>query len=129
MPTHTLAILVVDDCPDTVATYHDLFQFEGYDVRTAVNNDEVRTALDGWQPDVAILDLLMPRTDGLELARQLRAPGATRPVLVALTGLPAEMCRGRAQEAGFDHFFVKPAEPNEMLRLLHAYADSLANRR
>lgn len=128
MPTYPLAILVVDDCPDTVATYRDPFQLEGYDVRSATSGDELRTLLNGWEPDVAILDLLMPRTDGLELARQLRAPSAERPVLVAVTGMSAEPWQQRAQEVGFHHYFLKPTEPGELMRLLRACAEGFGNR-
>jgi CheY-like chemotaxis protein len=128
MPVRPLAVLVVDDFPDTVATYRDLFQLHGYDVRTALSAEEARAPLDGWAPDVALLDLLMAGADGFELARRLRAPGATHPVLVAVTGLTSDEDRERALAAGFSYFLVKPADPNELVQLLRACADNLENR-
>ena len=123
MRARPLAVLVVDDCPDTVATYRDLFQLHGYDVRTAVSAAEALALLDGWEPDVALLDLWMPRADGFELARRLRGPGTTHPVLIAVTGLCSDESRQRAEDASFDHYLLKPADPSEVLRLLHTCAD------
>ena len=128
MSSRPLAVLIVDDCLDTVATYQDLFQLHGYDAHTAVSAGEALAQLDGWEPDVALLDLSMPRTDGFELARRLRAPGASRPVLVAVTGLTSDEYRERALAAGFAHFLVKPADPEQLVRLLRTCADRLENR-
>jgi CheY-like chemotaxis protein len=113
-----LTVLVVDDCPDMVATCRELLELEGYDVRTALCGDEMRTALEGWEPDVILLDLMMPGEDGLSLARQLGARGLERPLLVAVTGMASDLWQQRAREAGFDHFLVKPVEPGELMRLL-----------
>jgi CheY-like chemotaxis protein len=75
-----------------------------------------------------ILDLMMPRGNGFDLARRLRGPGATRPVLVAVTGLSSDEHRERARADGFDHYLLKPADPNEVMRLLRSRADGLDNR-
>src|SRR4030095_1939041 len=75
MSSRPLTVLVVDDDADTVATYQDLFELCGYDTRIALSADGALALLDGWEPDVAILDLSMPRADGFVLARQLRVGG------------------------------------------------------
>jgi CheY-like chemotaxis protein len=108
------------DVPGPVATH-------GYDVRTAVSAEGALALLDGWAPDVALLDLLMPRADGFELARRLRAPGASRPVLVAVTGMSSDEHLERALAAGFSYFLVKPADPRELMRLLQTCADELGD--
>jgi CheY-like chemotaxis protein len=128
MPARPLAVLVVDECPDTVSTCRDLLRLHGYDARTAASAEEALALLDGWAPDVAILDLWLPRADGFELAGRLRAPGASRPVLVAVTGMSTDEHLERALAAGFSYFLVKPADPQDLMRLLRTCADELGYR-
>jgi len=74
------------------------------------------------QPDVILLDLGLPRMDGFEVARQLRADAAFRDVLIiAVTGFASEDDRKRSREVGIDHHLVKPADP--------AFIESLLRRR
>jgi CheY-like chemotaxis protein len=65
----------------------------------------------------------MPGMDGYEVAARLRTAAPSRPLLVAVTAFSSEQARRQAQQAGFDHFFVKGARPAELLRLLRAHAD------
>jgi CheY-like chemotaxis protein len=120
-----LRVLVVDDCADAVSTCGDLLRLRGHDVRAAQSGDGALALLDGWEPDIALLDIRMPGMDGYELARRIceRAPG--RPVLVAVTGVGDAEARQRARDAGFDHFLVKPADPDVLTDLLWAYAVTL----
>jgi CheY-like chemotaxis protein len=68
---------------------------------------------------VVLLDIGLPRLDGYEVARRLRSePAPGRPLLVALTGYGREDDRRQAQEAGFDHHLVKPADLEELHALL-----------
>jgi CheY-like chemotaxis protein len=115
------AILIVDDFADTAASWQDLFQLHGHDTRTATSTTQALARLDGWVPDVALLDLSMPGADGFELARLLRA-SAPRLVLIAVTGFSSDEYREQARAAGFDHFFVKPADPDALVRLLETDA-------
>lgn len=63
------------------------------------------------QPDIVVLDLGMPRMDGYEAARRIRAePWGTAATLIALTGWGQEGDRQRTREAGFDHHLLKPAD-------------------
>jgi CheY-like chemotaxis protein len=63
------------------------------------------------------------RLDGYEVAHQLRAsPPTATTLLVALTGFGQDTDRQRAVEAGFDHFLLKPSEPQQLQNLLDAYA-------
>jgi CheY-like chemotaxis protein len=76
------------------------------------------------RPDVVILDLGLPGCmDGYEVALQLRvSPPTATTLLVALTGFGQDADRQRAVEVGFDHFFLKPSEPQQLQNLLDRYA-------
>ncbi len=75
--------------------------------------------LQSWRPDVALLDIGMPKLTGHEVARRLRAQPEFRDLmLVALTGWGQEDDRRRSREAGFDHHLVKPCDLVLLHRLL-----------
>ena len=120
-----LCVLVVDDCQDQVTTLALLLKLWGHQALVASDGP---TALDralNHRLDVAVLDLGLPGCmDGFEVARRLRAsPATAKAVLVALTGYGQETDRRRAAEAGFDHYFVKPSEPEQLKNLLDRYAE------
>lgn len=125
-PVRSLRVLVVDDCPDTVASCAELLRLFGHGVRTALGGAEALALLGGWEPDAALIDLRMPGMDGFELARRLREPPGRATLLLAVTGLPAWAYAPRAEAAGFDHFLAKPVNPDVLLDLLHAHAARLA---
>jgi CheY-like chemotaxis protein len=103
-------ILVVDDLRDSADGLVVLLGLFGHRVRAAYNGHAALAIADEWWPDVAILDIAMPGMDGYELARRLRAEHPVREILlIALTGFGDEKHRRLAMEAGFDHYFIKPA--------------------
>jgi CheY-like chemotaxis protein len=66
-----------------------------------------------------LLDIAMPAMGGFELARRLRAnPRCESTVFIAVTGYPPDTCGGRAAEAGFDYYLLKPVDPDELQGLL-----------
>src|SRR5207253_1402961 len=88
----------------------------GHTVYAAPDGPAALGAAASFQPDVALLDLGLPRMDGLELARRVRqVPGLTALPLVALTGYGQEEDRRRCHTAGFQFHFLKPVDP-ELLR-------------
>ena len=87
--------------------------------RAVTSGEAAPAAAAADPPDVVILDLLTPGTDGWEVARLLRAGGpAGSPLLVALTGCDGREDRRRAAEAGIDLFLVKPIEPAALVAVL-----------
>jgi CheY-like chemotaxis protein len=76
----------------------------------------LRLAL-GWRPDAFVSDLGLPRLDGRELGRRVRAALGGVVLIVALSGYGADEDHRRSLEAGFDHHLVKPADPAQLLRL------------
>jgi CheY-like chemotaxis protein len=75
-----------------------------------------------FTPDVALLDIGMPRMDGYAAARAIRSALGPRVFLVALTGWGQDEDQRRAREAGFDHHLTKPAEPEELEALIASAA-------
>jgi PAS domain S-box-containing protein len=112
-------VLVVEDNRDSADSLRLLLEASGHEVRVAYSGPEgVRTATE-WLPDVVVSDIGLPGLDGYALARRLRhQPGMENALLAALTGYGAEEDRRRSREAGFDVHFVKPADPDALLRVL-----------
>ena len=72
-----------------------------------------------FAPEVVVLDIGLPVMDGYEVARRLRATEQTQAsLLIALTGYGQDADRERAREAGFDHHLTKPADPDELARMI-----------
>ncbi len=127
--TRQLSVLVVDDYPDTADSLALFLRRDGHDVRTAANGGAALALIDGWQPDVALLDLKLPDMDGIVLAERLCERSKWRPLLVAVSGSILKDDRDRAAAAGFDRHFLKPVDPCELADLLRDQAARTAERR
>lgn len=119
-PTDTARrVLVVDDNRDVVTTLAMVFEIEGHEVRRAYDGAEALEVAEAFRPELILLDLGLPKHNGYEVCRQLRArPWGTTPRVVALTGWGQEEDKRRTQEAGFDLHLVKPVAPEQLLELL-----------
>lgn len=119
----SLRILIADDSQDSVLTLSTLLADEGNEVRGLPDGSDVVRLLRDFDPDVCILDIEMPGNDGFTLARELRdLRDRDRPMLIAISGVwinPSD--RLLAIMVGFDHFFQKPADPRELLKVLADY--------
>jgi len=115
-----LSILLADDDADTMLTLSELLRDDGHVVHTCANASFVPEAVQRYQPDVCILDIVMPRKSGFALAREIIAMQlAQRPVLIAMTGVFAKPGdKVAVLGAGFDHVMSKSASPDELLQLL-----------
>jgi two-component system response regulator MprA len=112
-------ILVVDDEP---AVQHALFRaltLEHYDVAGAADGAEALERLDGTAYEAVILDIAMPRVDGLEVCRRMREAGDTTPVLM-LTARGEVDDRVAGLDAGADDYLVKPFALRELLARVRA---------
>ena len=109
-------ILIVDDNADAAESLAMVLGLVGHDVRTAGSAEEAIERLDEFIPEVAFLDIGLPKMDGYDLARALRAePRASSARLVALTGYGRGPDRRRAIDAGFDEHMVKPVDIDSLL--------------
>jgi signal transduction histidine kinase/ActR/RegA family two-component response regulator len=117
--TASRKILVVDDNRDSAMSLSLLLELEGHDVRRAFDGLEALEIADEFRPEVALLDIGMPRLDGYGAARELRRrEWAHALMLIALTGWGQQEDKRLAREAGFDHHLVKPVDPDALRRLL-----------
>jgi CheY-like chemotaxis protein/two-component sensor histidine kinase len=114
-------ILVADDNNDALESLATLLQLSGHEVYTAPNGAAALEFAEQHRPEVALLDIGMPKLDGYEVARRIRAqPWGQRITLVALTGWGQDSDRRRSQEAGFDSHLVKPLDLDKLTDLLAA---------
>jgi PAS domain S-box-containing protein len=123
-PEKHCRILVVDDNEDSAESLGMLLHMLGHEVKTANDGASALGAAAEFRPDVAILDIGLPKVNGYELAKQIREqPWGRDVVLVALTGWGQEQYRRRSAESGFNHHLTKPVE-FEVLQQILAAADS-----
>ncbi|MFD5320604.1 response regulator transcription factor [Streptomyces sp. NPDC127098] len=112
-------VLIVDDEPAVREALRRSLAFEGYATETAVDGADALAKRDTYEPDVIVLDVLMPRMDGLTTARRLRAVGDRVPILM-LTARDTVGDRVSGLDAGADDYLVKPFELDELLARLRA---------
>ncbi|OEV25480.1 MULTISPECIES: response regulator transcription factor [Streptomyces] len=112
-------VLVVDDEPAVRDALRRSLSFEGYATQLAADGAEALEKVAEHQPDLVVLDVLMPRMDGLTAARRLRAAGQRVPVLM-LTARDTVGDRVTGLDAGADDYLVKPFELDELLARVRA---------
>ncbi|MGK5632765.1 response regulator transcription factor [Streptomyces sp. URMC 123] len=112
-------ILIVDDEPAVREALRRSLAFEGYDTALAVDGLDALARVAAYGPDLVVLDVLMPRMDGLTAARRLRATGTTVPILM-LTARDTVGDRVTGLDAGADDYLVKPFELDELLARVRA---------
>ncbi|MBV8161528.1 MAG: response regulator transcription factor [Acidimicrobiia bacterium] len=114
-----MRVLVADDDPAVRGALDRALRLEGYDVTLTSDGQEALEAVWAAAPDAVVLDLLMPRVDGLEVCRRMRAAGDATPVLI-LTAKDAVGERVAGLDAGADDYLVKPFALPELLARLRA---------
>ncbi|HEY1688323.1 MAG TPA: response regulator transcription factor [Solirubrobacteraceae bacterium] len=111
-------VLVVEDDEDIAQALQRSLRMEGYDVRTAEDGQAALDDARAFAPDLVILDLGLPKLDGIEVARRLR-DGDDVPILM-LTARDAVEARVEGLDAGADDYLVKPFERQELLARIRA---------
>ena len=112
-------VLVVDDDKAVRESLRRSLEFNGYDVHLAGDGAEALATIGGADPDVVVMDVMMPRLDGIEATKALRAAGHDVPVLV-LTARDAVGDRVEGLDAGADDYLTKPFALAELLARLRA---------
>jgi two-component system, cell cycle response regulator DivK len=109
-------VLVVEDYQDAREMYAAYLQFSGYRVAEAANGEEAIEQARTLLPDIILMDLALPKMDGWEATRRLKADDRTRHIpVVALTGHALAGHADGAREAGCDAFVTKPCLPDELV--------------
>jgi putative two-component system response regulator len=107
---------VVDDEPGVTTLFERLLTQEGYAVRIATDAPSALAAVASFNPDVILLDVVLPGGDGFSLCQRLKQDAATRLTPVVLvTGLTDRENRIHGRQAGADDFITKPVDPQELL--------------
>lgn len=112
-------ILIVDDDEKIVSMLRRGLAFEGYEVQTASNGAEGLSKLMDKEPDIVVLDVMMPQIDGFEVCRRLREAGSKVPVLM-LTAKDEVQSRVIGLDTGADDYLVKPFALEELLARVRA---------
>jgi two-component system response regulator MprA len=111
-------VLVVEDDTDIAGVLRRSLDKEGYDVRVALDGEAAIDEAGVFEPDAVVLDLGLPRLDGVEVCRRLRDDGDV-PILI-LTARDALEARVEGLDSGADDYLVKPFERDELLARLRA---------
>ncbi|NUQ38954.1 MAG: response regulator transcription factor [Caldilineales bacterium] len=113
-----MRILVVDDDPPSVKMTAFLLREEGYEVLAANNGRDALRLIDREQPDLVLLDVMMPGLDGFETLREIRMRYALPVIFLSAKGETADRVAGL--ERGADDYLAKPFEPAELLARVKA---------
>jgi two-component system, OmpR family, response regulator MprA len=117
MPT----ILIVDDDVKLLKMLQRTLTYEGLSVVTAANGEEALLQAANHQPEIIILDWMMPKMDGIEVMHELRADN-NQALIMMLTARDALENRVEGLESGADDYLVKPFAPAELVARVHAMA-------
>jgi len=115
-------VLIVDDVPENLALLNDALDEAGYTVLVATNGEAALALAARAQPDIVLLDAVMPGIDGFEVARRLKADPETAPIpIVFMTGLTETEHLVAAFGAGGTDYVTKPIRPREVLARIAAH--------
>ena len=112
-------ILVIEDEPQMLLGLRDNLELEGYEVQTASDGEEGLARAASFTPDLVILDVMLPRKNGFDVCRELRARSNTTPI-VMLTARSAETDKVLGLELGADDYVTKPFSITELLARVRA---------
>ena len=124
----SLRILTVDDNVDLADTLAMVLGLWGHTVRTAYDGLAALEVAASFHPDVVLVDLGLPKMDGLEVARRLREATTGAPLLLSMSGFGPELARRRGNEVGFHDHLVKPLDMESLRSLLDACIDGAEGR-
>jgi signal transduction histidine kinase/CheY-like chemotaxis protein len=120
VPPRAQRVLIIEDNVDTRETLRRVLELDGHEVQEAADGAQgVEIAL-ASRPEVVIVDIGLPRLDGYQVARRLRAALGAAPLLIAVTGYGQAEDRRMSRDAGFDVHLVKPVAPEQLAAALHS---------
>src|SRR5213593_3814553 len=111
-------VLVVDDEPQITRVLRTVLTSQGYQVRVAAEGETALSNFNEWRPELVITDLYMPRMDGIELCRRIRAVSAVPIIVLSVKG--EERTKVEALDSGADDYVTKPFGIDELLARVRA---------
>ena len=119
---HKIKILIVDDEPDIVETLKFLIEIEGFESIIAMDGEEALKKAKEENPDVIILDVMLPKINGYKVCRLLKFDNKYKhiPVLM-VTARSQEEDKVIGEETGADEYITKPFDINEIVEKIHYY--------
>jgi DNA-binding response OmpR family regulator len=109
-------VLIADDNPQGVELLEAYLAEGNYDIRTATDGEETLARVRDWQPDLILLDVMMPKISGFEVCKRLRGDDKTRGIAVLMiTALDQPSDIDRGLDAGANDFVTKPVNKNDLL--------------
>ncbi len=122
-------ILVVDDEPPIVRLMEFILARQGHEMLVAVNGQEALDKVRAHQPDLVLLDIMMPRIDGYEVARTLRADPATADLpIIMLSAKAQEEDIQKGMDVGVNEYITKPFSPDQLVHVVGDYLSRVPGR-
>lgn len=120
-------LVIADDLRDNTDSLADLLRLQGHEVVTAYDGAEAVDVTERFRPEAVLMDIGMPKLDGFEACRRIRAtPWGCDMLIVALTGWGQTVDRERTKAAGFTHHLVKPVDYPTVIAVLNDLRDARA---
>lgn len=115
-------VLVVEDQEDNMQIMNDMLSSAGYEVIKAVTGYEGVAMAESENPDLILMDVMLPGLDGYEATRRIKANAALRRIpVIAVTSYAMDGEESKAAEAGCDAYFSKPVSPRALLAKVHEF--------
>jgi len=115
-------ILVIDDAEDSREVYVQYLEHLGLRSVTAADGEDGIEKAFAMRPSIIVLDLSLPKIDGWEVTRRLKADPATRAIpVIAVSGHAQPEQKRRAAEAGVDEYCVKPCTPEDLMAMIQRH--------
>jgi DNA-binding response OmpR family regulator len=112
----TKRVLIVDDEPNIVAALEFLLHKNGYEVKVAANGEDALVQLDAFNPDLVLLDVMMPKVSGYEVCQRMRSQPQWRDIkIVILSAKGREVEVSKGMSLGADLYVTKPFSSTELV--------------
>jgi DNA-binding response OmpR family regulator len=122
--------LIAEDDPQSAELLEAYLAGSGYEIQTAADGQQALDKLQNWQPDLILLDVMLPRISGFQVCKQVRAdPKVRTTAILMVTALDQPSDIERAVDAGTDDFLTKPINKKELLLRVQALLESRLEQR
>ncbi len=110
-------VLIADDEQDIKDIIQMYLESQGYEIETAYDGLDAVDRVQSWNPDVVLLDIMMPLMDGISVCRKIKSDPATKDIAVIMISAASKREKeGEAYQAGADAYVLKPFEPADLVK-------------